>query len=322
MKTLFFTQEEQKSIFDNWYNSIVENIGDCTLVRVPSNDQKNLKRFVEKNKLNLKQYDRVILFLRYKKMMRQVNFIQSIPNLVIIELDACQNYCESKYNGRFSTYFNQIPWARILCTGKELANRLQNEGFDAQFFSKAYDNTILSNLNLKRNIELAFVGSLQTGVYQYRKAFLEEVTSKEKLKIIKTKPGQEYLNTLNQIKYFVSADIPFGEYMIKNFEAMACGCVLFTWDQGEVENKALGFIDMHNVVLYKTIDDFQEKLNIIRNNDSLGKEIALNGQKLVQDSHTWSHAAKKITQLIEPSLREKTCIKSLFGLKKTYKLKK
>nr|WP_202944943.1 glycosyltransferase [Lentisphaera araneosa] len=110
--------------------------------------------------------------------------------------------------------------------------------------------------------------------------------------------------------------------MIKNFEAMACGCTLFTWDQGKIENDAVGFVDMHNVVLYKSMDELIEKLTILRNDDSLTKKIALNGQVLVQHSHTWSHAAKTITQLIEPPLREKTCIKSLFGLKKNYKLKK
>ncbi|EDM27640.1 hypothetical protein LNTAR_20578 [Lentisphaera araneosa HTCC2155] len=187
MKVLLLVQEQQRSIFDTWYNAIADGLEKCDIIRVSSDDQQRLKTFIKKSSIKLEQYDRVILFLRYKKMMRQVNFIQTIPNLTIIELDACQNYCESKYNGRFSAYFKQVPWVRILCTGKELAHRLQYEGFDAHFFSKAYDNQLLHNLNQTRDIELAFVGSLQTGVYKYRKAFLENLASKEDLTIINDK---------------------------------------------------------------------------------------------------------------------------------------
>ena len=66
---------------------------------------------------------------------------------------------------------------------------------------------------------------------------------------------------LNRIRFFVSADIGMGEYMIKNFEAMACGCVLLAYDQGELENEALGFIDMHNIVLYRRLDELRDKLS-------------------------------------------------------------
>ncbi len=34
--------------------------------------------------------------------------------------------------------------------------------------------------------------------------------------------GEEYCATLNRIRFFVSADVGMGEYMIKSFEAMAC----------------------------------------------------------------------------------------------------
>ncbi|WDE99123.1 glycosyltransferase [Lentisphaera profundi] len=320
MKILLLVQEQQRSIFDTWYDAIAAKTEKCDIIRVSSQEQKRLKKFIVKSKVDFTQYDRVILFLRYKKMMRQVSFIQSIPNLAIIELDAYQNYCESKYNGRFTSYFKQLPWARILCTGKSHTQSLCEEGFDACFIGKAYDHKILKNLHSKRDIELAFLGSLQAGVYKYRREFLEELAKKEPILIKRTDSGQEYLEMLNRIKFFISPDIPFKEYMIKNFEAMACGCVLFTWNNGEIENKELGFIDMENVVLYTSIDELQTKLNLLRKNDDLSMNIAANGQKLVEAHHTWEHSADKIIEQLQAPLRKRVSESSFFGLSKHYKL--
>ena len=320
MKVLLLVQEQQRSIFDTWYEAIADGLEVCDIVRVPADDQKRMKKFIKTSSIDFNNYDRVILFLRYKKMMRQVRFVQSIPNLVIIELDAFQNYCESKYNGRFTKYFKQIPWARVLCTGKGHTQTLCEEGFDVHFVGKAYDHKLLKNLKLNRDIELGFLGSLQTGVYKYRKQFLEDLAKKENVLIHRTKSGAEYLQMLNRIKFFISADIPFKEYMIKNFEAMACGCVLFTWDNGEIENKQLGFVDMETVVLYKDMDELIKKIEILRKDDTLAKTIAQNGQKLVEDNHTWQNSADKIIEALQSPLREKVCSKSFFGLKTTYKL--
>ena len=164
MKVCFLVQEQQRSIFDTLYQAIAAGFDSCEIIRVNSEEQKNLKKFIKKQRIDLSQYDRVILFLRYKKMMRQVSFVQTIPNLAIIELDTFQNYCESKYNGKFSKYFAQIPWSRIICTGKVHAESLREEGFDACYVAKAYDHKILKNLEKPRDIEMAFIGSLQSGV--------------------------------------------------------------------------------------------------------------------------------------------------------------
>lgn len=318
MKVCLLVQESQRSIFDTWYDAIAAEVGHCDIIRVSADDQKNLQKYIADNDIDLNGYDRVILFLRYKKMMRQVAFVRTIPNLVIIELDTFQNYCESKYNGKFSAYFGKIPWVRVMCTGKGHSASLVREGFDACFVPKAYDHKLLKNLYQERDIEMAFIGSLQMGVYQYRKAFLERLAERQPLHIERTNSGAEYLQILNRIKFFIGADIPFHEYMIKNFEAMACGCVLFTWDNGAVENDALGFVDMENVVLYRTMDELLEKLQVLRTDEALAGNIAATGQQLVEHNHTWAHAAKRLAAYLEPPLRVPVVDRSVFGLVKTY----
>lgn len=301
MKVLFLVQKEQRIILDRFYEAISENC-DADIRWLSSAEQADLrgyfKRFVNKD-----DYDRVILFLRFKKEIRQVNFIKTIPNLVILEHDAYQNYIDCKYKGKFSRHYQQLSWARVLTSGATVTQRLQDEGFDVVFVPKGYDQKLLYNLDVQRDIELGFVGSIKSATYSQRKAFLEQLAEQEDLLITRTKSGEEYLQTLNRIRFFVSADIGMGENMIKNFEAMACGCVLFAYDQGEEENRVLGFEDMHNIVLYQNISDFKEKLNLLRCDENLCAFIAKNGQELAEQRYTFTQLGKEVVNALRPILR-------------------
>lgn len=137
-----------------------------------------------------------------------------------------------------------------------------------------------------------------------RKALLDELGGVENLLVTKTKSGEEYLRTLNRIRFFVSADVGMGEYMIKNFEAMACGCVLLAYDQGERENEALGFRDMENIVLYRSVADIQEKLAILRLDTALAERIARSGQALAIERFSFAAVGQSIVEAMRPALRE------------------
>lgn len=119
----------------------------------------------------------------------------------------------------------------------------------------------------------------------------------------RTNSGQDYLNTLNRIRFFVSADIGMGEYMIKNFEAMACGCVLLAYDHGTEESQALGLLDMQNVVLYRNLEELQQKLQLLRTNTVLADQIAAAGQQLAEQQFSFANIGKKIVQALQPPLR-------------------
>lgn len=301
-KVLFLVQKEQRVILDRLYEGVSGNIS--TDIRwLSSKEQDDLKGYFRKN-ISLENYDRVIFFLRFKKELRQVNFIRTIPNLVILEHDAYQNYIPCKYTGKFSSYYKKLPWARVLSSGAVVTRRLQEEGVDAVFVPKGYDQELLRNLEQPRDIELGFIGSTKSIAYSQRREFLEKLSQKENLLATRTKSGDEYLQTLNRIRFFVSADIGMGEYMIKNFEAMACGCVLFAYDQGQEENEALGFIDMHNIVLYRTLEEFRSKLALLREDNDLADKIAVNGQALVESKYSFAQIGKQIVESLKAPLRE------------------
>lgn len=302
MKVLFLVQKEQRIILDEFYDAIGAHC-DMDIRWLTSAEQDNLKKYFKQH-VDTAEYDRIMLFLRFKKEIRQVAFIKTIPNVVFLEHDAYQNFIDCKYKGKFSKHYKQLPWARILTSGAVVTNRLQTEGYDAVFVPKGYDQQLLYNMNLERDIELGFVGSIKSATYSQRKEFLEQLAAQEDMLLTRTKSGDEYLQTLNRIRFFVSADIGMGEYMIKNFEAMACGCILFAYDQGHEENQAIGFEDMHNIVLYKDVESLKHKLAVLRADADLAAAIAKNGQKLAEEKYTFSQQGKAVVDALRAPLRK------------------
>lgn len=300
--------KSQLALLDSLYDSICHYLGDCELRRLPKIEQKNLKKYFQD--MDIGSYDRIIFFIHYKYQFRQSRFIQTLPNLVLLEHDAIQNYLRSSRNHKkFSRYYKKLPWARVIVSSIYMRDRLIAAGVDACYVSKGYDNHLLHNKHGARDIELGFIGYLNNNVYRLRQEFLQQIERTEGLVIINARKtplhGESYCETLNRIQIFVSADIGFNEYMIKNFEAMACGCVLLTWNQGEKENAALGFRDMENVVLYQSKEEFQEKLSILRSDPGLRSQIADAGQMWAENHLSWEVAGRKAAELIKKPLRKK-----------------
>lgn len=311
MKVLFLVQKEQRAILDRLYDGIAAQC-ECDIRWLSSDEQADLRGYFHKH-VDTARYDRILFFLRFKKEMRQWRFIRTVPNLVILEHDAYQNYISCKYTGLFSAHYRRMPWVRIISSGADVAKRLQDEGFDAVFVPKGYDQTLLSYRERDRDIELAFVGSTKSVAYSGRKALLDELGRVENLLVTKTRSGEEYCETLNRIRFFVSADVGMGEYMIKNFEAMACGCVLLAYDQGDWENSALGFRDMENLVLYRDVAELRKKLSLLRNDPQLAARIADAGRLLAERQYSFQMIGQKIVEAMALPLRASTLSKGWFS---------
>ncbi|MDX9666508.1 glycosyltransferase [Pseudomonas sp. P5_152] len=306
MKVLFLVQKEQRAILDRLYEGVADHC-ECDLRWLSSDEQRNLRRYFRRE-VDVTRYERIVFFLRFKQEIRQASFIRTIPNLVILEHDAYQNYIPCKYTGKFSAHYRRLPWARVISSGFVVAERLRQEGFDAVFVPKGYDQSLLQDQGRERDIELAFVGSTNSVAYSGRKALLDELASVEPLVVTRTKSGDEYRDTLNRIRFFVSADVGMGEFMIKNFEAMACGCVLLAFDQGEAESRALGLQDMHNIVFYRDIAQLQEKLALLRADPGLAASIARNGRDLAVSQFSFARVGQRIVEELQPPLRPRAAL--------------
>lgn len=301
MKVMLLVMDEQRVILDRLYEIVQQNCDECDVYRLSKEQQMNLGPFL--TSVNYQNYDRVVIFSRLKRLDRQLSLLKCIPGLVFLEHDAYQNYMpDSKYYGAYSRLYCRLPSARALVSGAVVARRMQAENIDAVFVSKGYDEQMLRNTGGVRDIPIGFLGSLKSTEYAQRKALLESLAQRTGMLVTRTKSGAEYLETLNRIKIFVSADIGMGEFMIKNFEAMACGCVLLAWSQGE-EDALLGFEDMHNTVFYHSEDEAVEKLKLLQSDPELASRIANNGQAFAENQYSFARVGRALAVEIQREMR-------------------
>ncbi len=306
MKLLLVVQQHKRTIFDRLHRSIAAHAGECDIHRLDVAAQRDLAGYFRTH-IDPQKYDRILLIIRLKSLLTQRAFLRTLPNLCFLEIDAWQNFHrKSKYRGSFSRLYKSLPWTRIVSTGYQVAEKLRAEGLDVAFAPKGYDQELIENLHKpQRPIELGFIGSLKSGFYSDRRDFLLALAKVEPLQIMRTKPGRDYVEKMNDIRFFISADINFNEYMIKNFEAMAAGCVLCAFDQGDAENRAIGFKDMDNVVLYRSLADLREKLAQLRADPALALEIAARGQRFAQEHCTFEQWGKRVVDALRPQLRNR-----------------
>lgn len=301
VKVLLLVMDEQRVLLDRLYEIVRQHCQACVVQRLTKAQQMNLGPFLAG--VQHEQFDRVVIFSRIKRLAPQLRVLRCVPGLIFLEHDAYQNYMpSSKYQHLYSRLYGRLPSSRALVSGAVVAQRMQAEGIDAVFVSKGYDDDMLHNLGAKRDIPVGFLGSLKSKEYAQRKAILESLQSKTGMLVTRTESGDEYLQMLNRIKVFVSADIGMGEFMIKNFEAMACGCVLLAWSQGE-EDRLLGFEDMHNVVFYQSEAQALEKLALLQADPALAERIARNGQAFAQANYGFSRVGRDLAAAIEAPMR-------------------
>lgn len=281
-------------------------------------EQKSLGAVLSRFDFSL--YDRVICDLLFRYLVRQRRVLSRISRLLIYEEDACQEFIEgSKWEGAFSTFYLKLPNARIVLTGFQVCQKFQEMGVDAHFLPKGFDSSKLYNMGLERDIPLGFVGRLDSDTYKQRREFLQRAEKKFGLQILRAEPGDEYRKLLNRIKVFVSADIGLGEYMAKNFEAMACGCVLLAFKQGCGEEEALGLESGIHWLLYEGQEQFELFVEMLMTDTGLSDALACAGQMEAKQRFDYSAQAQSLFSLLVlpsgPALKRMSLWQRLLGLK-------
>ena len=296
--------DSQRIILDRLYDAVASHC-QCTIMRLTREDQMDLAKWQKCNSINFSAYDRTLMFLRVKRIMKQKHFLKKIPNLVFLEHDACQDKMpESPYFGRFTDLYLSLPSCRVLCSGYQLTQEFKKLGIDSVFVPKGCDTEMVVNQNQPRGIELGFIGSLKHDVYTGRRNFLLKMHELEGLDIERTESGHPYVERLNRIRIFLNADVGMREYMIKNFEAMAAGCLLMCLDMGDEENKAVGFQDGENVVLFKNLEESSFKLRELQQDHARVVAIATAGEKWVREKANYSVVSRRIVDALPSPLAD------------------
>jgi len=296
LKLLIVSREERASSLDTLFNGIAKHL-DTRIIKLTKTQRNDFTNTV--NQLGHENYDRVMIDVPLTRIGKHYKVLRKVSGLILYEQDAWMEFSEhSKYRNKFIKRYRSIGPCRLILTGYYIGERVRSAGLDVVAIPKSYDENHLRNLHIDRDIELGYIGRIKTRVYRDRRPFLEKLVAEHDLQMLRTEPGEEYLRTLNRIKIFVSADIGFREYMAKNFEAMACGCMLFACRQGGQEEERLGFRHMENVVLYDDMDDAQGKLAMLRDNPGLVAAVARKGEELVRERHTMGSRVKPYVEAI------------------------
>lgn len=283
MRMLFVTREKTNPLK---HGAMLQRLGDlCDLdvLRLSSEEISNIGHTLKI--LDTDSYNCTIFNLPFRKIRRKSKIFNSMSNIVIYDYDTNRNFIKGdKYFRKYERFYRKLNNVKIICTSYSNSRKFINMGISTEFLYKGYDDSFLNDIKIERDIELGFIGSVDLKLYKERRIFLETLADEFGVKIFRAESMDEYKKALNRIKIFVSADIGYGEYMIKNYEAMGCGCMLLALRQGNGEEEALGLKDMENVVLYSDIDEARSKIRLLLENPCLVQQIANKGYLHAVDS--------------------------------------
>ena len=309
LKILYVGRQNKKT------TDMIESLSEyceLTIIRFGPDEIKYIKRSLKN--IDYSSYDRVLLHIPFRRIKKKTKLISTIPNLIMFDLDTYRNFLKKDdYSNDYSRFYKKLPHVRMICNGYANTQKYIKENIDAEFVPKASYNKILKNLNKDRDIELGFIGKINDKLYTERKKILQELKQKFDLKLLRTYSETEYLDTLNRINIFISADIGYSEYMAKNFEAMICGCLIVAQKQGNGEEEALGFIDMENIVLYDNLDDAKDKIEYLLKNPLLISKIAKRGEALAKSRFSYKYNAKELFEALAKPLRKQVVKKNFLS---------
>jgi glycosyltransferase involved in cell wall biosynthesis len=300
MRVLLITAASRLPDLSTLFDELAKHV-DLQVLRLDKKQQRNLRKSLRS--IDLGSFSRIMLDLPFKNVYQQTRYLSAVEGLLVYDEDACQNYLgNSRWQGQFSRFYRRLPRARVLVTGASVAARLRAEGFAVSFAPKGYDPACQfvqpESLDLQqRDIELGFIGRTASAAYAGRKELLEALARVEPLQLLRTEPGDAYRQMLNRIRLFISADVGLDEYMAKNFEAMACGCVLLAWRQGRDE-PAIGLREGEHLLLYNSLSELREHIASLRNDPQRAQQIADAGRAFAESHLSYAHLAARMADLL------------------------
>lgn len=303
MKILLLVSAGSEKSLGEFYSGLHKEIGSVDLRRLNTDEQSKLKLYFSQN-VDLARYDRIVFSLGFDELHPQLKFLQTLRQLVILDFESHHDFLGGTHKNKHAKFYKKIPWARVIVNSQTMANKLNDVGLDSVFVPKGF----LSSHEVQRSPHPL----RNNNKYPKRKKFLSlfsenfpELSVNEKFATgnaceLLSLQGDTAMTLFEGLKVFIFPDIERGEYSVGVFKAMSGGHLVFAYNQGEVENQALGLQDMKNIVLFFCYEDFIEKIQtLVQQPDSAyliaqaGKEIA---EKNCQQYEIGVKTAKNIVQ--------------------------
>jgi hypothetical protein len=238
--------------------------------------------------LGHKNYEQPPEFDNYDLIINLENYDSFgwVPNLA--EYKACKKFLwsiDAHCQGidKYLQTFQQGKYDLILQATK---NYLDG---NSVWFPNCYDSSLIGiREKCEKKIDLGFCGSMIN-----RKPLLDFLTSTFGLHQDIWVLGEKMVETVNSYWIHFNQNISH-DINYRSFETLGCGTLLLTNYNPQYEE--LGFVDEVNCLMYKSGEDFKNKIqNYIGKYDKI-KEIIAEGVVLAQQ-HTYDQRAQKLLEI-------------------------
>ena len=250
----------------------------------------------------LKSCDRVVVQLPLPLLLKQAAYLRCIPHLLLVQPDL-PNAAESgsAEADKFFKLMDQMPWCRVLVPAGFGTDMLDKRNIDHGVVPIGFNGLWFKDKGDERSLHAAIVADLEDPDSKARRGLLFDIKTQNKLQIYDVSAGKELAEQLNKMSIAICSDQDCAGYRALNFQAMACGAALMTWDRGPEENAANGFEDMVNVMLYRDAKSAQAKLNFLKRHPEELNSIRESGKALAAEQHSNRALAQKLSDyLLKP----------------------
>jgi hypothetical protein len=283
------------------------------------------------------RYDAIVWLVKFRVLMTMPPFDwgKYAGARIMYETDAFQNYtvvATRRYLGRWPRVVRANAFHVLVCTGREVRDRLLTDGVHAYWIPKAFDGRVIRDEERHDRGGLCYYGR----AYNARAAMLDYlglrgipysafVCSYSELNdhlnrylacliCNRSIRGARWLPAplLARIRKQWMRLAEGTEPMWKNFEIAGAGCAPVCDYMPELET--LGFRDGYTMVSYQTFAELDDKLQYYLLRPEELREIGRRAAALVREQHTWDHRAQQLEELIS----SQAYLSHELSLKKTY----
>lgn len=185
----------------------------------------------------------------------------------------------------YNKIFNDGKYNLLLHSTKDYAI-----GDDRAWFPNAYDNTLIRKLDTPKQHFIGFCGN-----YVNRKTIIDQLTAYKGLKQDIFVIGDEMVKAINSYHIHFNKNIS-NDINYRSFETLGCGTLLLTNYNPQYEE--LGFNDFDNCVMYKTVDELNQRIDYLKNNPKLIEIISQNGYNFIK-KHTYTARVGKLLDYLK-----------------------
>lgn len=252
----------------------------------------------------IKQFDRVVIHLPFELLVKQSAYIRCIPNLVLLQTDLSMAVVENASNlDKFSRLLKIMPWVRVLTNAGEGQAFLASLGVDQARVPLGFNAAWYRDSDEAAIYSAGIFADLDNPDIKARRHMLFDIKTQNRLQFHDEVQGKILAQQLKQMDIVICNDMGCGQYRHLNFKTQACGVALMTWDRGDQENQAVGFVDMVNVMLYKDAKSAQAKLNFLKRHPEQLASIKEAGKTMAIECHSNRALADKLVDFLRKPLK-------------------